>query len=113
MSPMPAIVARVIAYGPLSDTERRSAAMSIEATIAQHISDRLLYGHRHEKLTGDTDLFVNGLLDSLAVLQLIFFIEEQFGVSVEDGEMVPEDFRTISRMTAFIERKRRAIAPVA
>jgi acyl carrier protein len=41
----------------------------------------------------------------MALLRLIVFIEEQFGLSVEDGELMPENFQSISLIKAYVESK--------
>jgi acyl carrier protein len=87
--------------------------MSIEVAIERHITDTLLYGSERRKISWDEDLIASGLLDSVAVLQLIFFVEEQLGVPVQGSEMTPENFRTINLVKEFVERKRRAPSPVA
>jgi acyl carrier protein len=92
---------------------RGDAVMSIEAAIERYITRNLLYQRNQTRVNWDQDLFSSGLLDSLAVLQLIFFMEEEFAVSVEDGEIAPDTFRTINLMKAFIEGKLGTPSPVA
>ena len=48
----------------------------------------------------DEDLF--GLLDSLQVLRLVVWIEEQFGVKVTDGDLTAENLGTVGRVASFI-----------
>ena len=47
-----------------------------------------------------------GVVDSLAVLSLIQFIEKQYGMTVAEDEMMPENFDTIEAIAAFVERRR-------
>lgn len=61
---------------------------------------------RGRPLRDDDALVEEGILDSMAILQLVSFLEEQFGVEVADDEMVPENFGTLARLGAFVERKR-------
>jgi acyl carrier protein len=79
--------------------------MNTEAAIEQFILDELLYGGGPTELGADDSLISSGLLDSMALLRLIVFIEEQFSVSVADGELMPENFQTVSLIKAFVERK--------
>ena len=60
---------------------------------------------RKRRIGNDDALLENGILDSLGVLDLIGFIEGAFGVSFVDEELVPENFQTIDRVAACIERK--------
>jgi acyl carrier protein len=45
------------------------------------------------------------VVDSTGVLEIVQFLESDFGVKVEDTEIVPENVDTISRLSAFISRK--------
>lgn len=81
--------------------------MSSKAAIERFIVDELLFGDTRTTIGSDESLLSSGVLDSLALLRLILFIEEQFGIAVEDGEVIPENFDTLDRIEAFLEGKRR------
>ena len=49
-------------------------------------------------------------MDSTGVLELVFFLETTFGISVDDAEMVPENLDSIGAMARYIETKRQAAA---
>jgi acyl carrier protein len=51
----------------------------------------------------DTDLIETGLLDSLALVELIFRLEQAFDVSIRLDEMSVERFRTISSIARLID----------
>ncbi len=51
-------------------------------------------------------LLDEGIIDSTGVLELVEFLERRFGVRVEDREMVPENLDGITRIAAFVTRKR-------
>lgn len=77
--------------------------MDIETTLERFILDELLSGGR-TTLTADESLISTGILDSLTWLQLVSFIEEKFGVTVGDEDLIPDNFQTINAMTAFIQK---------
>jgi acyl carrier protein len=80
--------------------------MEVENEIRNFIAENFLFGNR-EKLPGDDDSFLQkGLIDSTGILEVISFIEEKFGISVEDDELVPENLDSIRSLTDFIGRKR-------
>ncbi len=56
-------------------------------------------------LKDDQSLLETGVVDSTGVLEIVQFLESDFGVKVEDTEIVPENVDTISRLSAFISRK--------
>ena len=54
----------------------------------------------------DTDLiFENGLLDSMGLLFLIEFLDENFGVTVSDEELNPKNFESINNIVSFVDDK--------
>jgi len=48
----------------------------------------------------------HGILDSTGVLELVTFVEDEFGIAVADDELVPANFDSIAALSAFITRKR-------
>jgi acyl carrier protein len=55
-------------------------------------------------LISDTELIENGVLDSVAILNLVSFLEEQFGFTVPFEEFVPENFKTPATIAAMVAR---------
>jgi len=53
----------------------------------------------------DASLMGEGIMDSTGVLELILFVEETFALSVADDEVLPENFDSIARIAAYVERK--------
>jgi acyl carrier protein len=80
--------------------------METEAILTRFISDELLRGKDEVSLEPNGSLISTGILDSLALLKLLLFIEERFGLKVQDGEVNPSNFETINRIKAFIESKK-------
>lgn len=80
--------------------------MSVEANLERFIIDELLLGYGETSIGVDDPLVSSRVLDSLALLRLIMFVEEEFGVEIDDYEVVPENFETIGRITEIIEGKK-------
>ncbi len=80
--------------------------MDVDQRIIQFISEELLLGTRQDGIFPEESLISSGILDSLALLRLILFLEEEFGVTIEDGEVRPENFETIEAMKSFLKQKR-------
>jgi acyl carrier protein len=59
-------------------------------------------------LSDDASLLDAGIVDSTGVLEVVQFLESEFGLTVLDDEIVPENVDSIARIAAFIERKRSA-----
>jgi acyl carrier protein len=56
-------------------------------------------------LEDDASLLDRGIIDSTGVLEVIYFIEDTFGIKVEDSEMLPDNLDSIERIANFISRK--------
>lgn len=55
---------------------------------------------------GDSDSFMKeGIVDSTGVLELVAFVEDQYGISVEDNEMTPDNLDSIDNLVVFISGK--------
>ena len=60
-------------------------------------------------VTDDESLLGAGAIDSLGVLQLVAKLEERYGISVSDDDLMPENFDTIHAIAAFVAAKRDAL----
>ena len=61
-------------------------------------------------IADDTSFMERHILDSTGFIELILFIEETFGVKVEDAEMLPENFDSLLNIEGYVERKRTVLA---
>lgn len=61
----------------------------------------------------DDRQLLNGVLDSLGLMQLVAYLEEEFDVDIDDQEMVADNFKDISRITALIRAKQAGAGPGA
>lgn len=59
---------------------------------------------RKHSLGGD-NLLESGIIDSLGILDLVSFLEQQFGIVVADDDLIPDNFQSVSRITLFVEQK--------
>ena len=81
---------------------------NVQGRIAEFVLDNLLFGDEGRMPTGGESLLDSGVIDSTGILELIEFLETEFGVHVEDDETVPENLDGIDRIAAYVERKRAA-----
>jgi acyl carrier protein len=63
-----------------------------------------------QKLTDESSLLDNGVIDSTGVLELIGFLQDELKVDVADDEMIPDNLDSIAKLDAFVARKRQAAA---
>jgi acyl carrier protein len=53
----------------------------------------------------EASLTASGIVDSTGMLEVIAFVERTLGVQVADDELLPENFDSVARIAAFVERK--------
>ncbi|WP_430934282.1 acyl carrier protein [Saccharicrinis sp. 156] len=56
----------------------------------------------------ETLIFDEGIFDSMGLLGLINFLESEFSITTEDSELQEENFGSVERIVAFVERKKAA-----
>ncbi|MCB2217357.1 acyl carrier protein [Desulfofustis glycolicus] len=76
------------------------------ATIRAFIFESFLFDANDDLLQNDTSFLDEGIIDSTGVLELVDWLEERFGISVEDDELVPENLDSVNALAAFIDRKK-------
>jgi len=64
-------------------------------------------------LKDNLSLLDEGILDSTGILELVGFVEEEFGITVEDDELSPENLDSIDNVVSFINRKQASAATAA
>lgn len=78
--------------------------MDNSSKVREFVVENFLFGDG-EVLKYDTSFMKEGIIDSTGILELVFFVEEIFGFSVEDDELVPENMDSLQNITRFIDRK--------
>ncbi len=73
-----------------------------EPDIRKFLTDQFLFGESRP-LERDVSLFNQGIIDSTGVLELITFVEDRFGIRVQDQDLVPENLDSINRVVRYIE----------
>lgn len=79
--------------------------MQIEKLIRDFIAKNLLFSDSGFDYPDDASFLEEGILDSIGVLELVGFIEETFGVSVEDREIVPDNFDSVACLAGYVRCK--------
>ena len=77
---------------------------SISHTVRQFITGQFSQA-RARTLADDDSLLESGIVDSLGVLDIVSFVESEFGISVADEDLIRENFGSIGRIAAYIEAK--------
>ena len=72
--------------------------------IRAFILENFLFGN-DQGLNDDISFLDEGIIDSTGILELVSFLEEEFSISVEDEEILPENLDSIKNAVAYIGRK--------
>ena len=78
---------------------------STDTLIREFILREFLEGEDPSELTDETPLMSSGILNSLATLKLVSFLEERFGISIAPHETDEEYLGTIAAITALVQEK--------
>ncbi len=78
--------------------------MTVETRVRDFITE-WFYVSDPGSLSDDLSLIDSGLVDSTGMMDVIVFLETEYGFHVEDDEMVPENLESIELIARFVERK--------
>lgn len=78
--------------------------MSIKQKIIDFISDNYLKG-RQLGNGYDTSFLDQGIIDSVAVIEIVAFLEEAFNIRVEDEEITPDNLDSINKLESYVLAK--------
>ena len=74
-------------------------------TLLKYIQEQLLNNELDEALDATDDLLGDGILDSLGMMKLILFIENEFDTKIPPQDMVIENFMTVSHISEYLSKK--------
>lgn len=78
--------------------------MDIEQQVRQFIIENIKSGLPAD-LTADYRLIDNGVLDSMAMFEVIAFLEESYGIQIEDEDLEADNFETTRAIAGLVSRK--------
>ncbi len=79
--------------------------MNVETQIKDFIVTNLLYSSDGYQYGDDASFLDEGIVDSQGVMELVAFVEEQFKIPVDDQDIVPDNFDSVSRLARYIRQK--------
>ena len=85
----------------------------MQQQIRQFILTSFLFTDDQSQLKDSDSLLEQGIMDSTGVLELVAFLESEFGVKVADDELVPENLDSVQQIVAFVTRKKQAVESAA
>ncbi|CDZ26462.1 MULTISPECIES: acyl carrier protein [Neorhizobium] len=79
-------------------------AEAIENSVREFIAENFLF-RADAQVSNNQSLLESGVIDSTGVLELIAFLEQTYGITVADEEIVPENLDSIDNMTSYLSTK--------
>ena len=83
---------------------------AITQTIKHFIMEEFLPGENPDELTATTPLISGGILDSIATLKLVMFMEEKYGVNFEPHEVDKEHLDNLDSIVKLVQSKNPTVA---
>jgi acyl carrier protein len=74
------------------------------SSIKNFIRTELIYDDEKD-FDENTNLIERGIVDSMSLVRLISFIEENYGIQVQDEDIVPENFSSLNKISSFIAER--------
>jgi acyl carrier protein len=82
-----------------------TTTMQLKSEIRQFIVDNFLYGQDDDTLDDEVSFLGKGIIDSTGILELVSFIEEKYSISIDDEELIPDNFDSLNKLSTFVSRK--------
>jgi acyl carrier protein len=77
---------------------------TIAKVIRTYIAENIIFDSGNYPYPDDASFLDQGIVDSMNLLGLVTFVEEQFGIKVDSRDIVPENFDSVSRLAAYVEK---------
>ena len=77
-----------------------------EKKVRDYILENFLFSADGAELPGDASFLDMGIIDSTGVLEIIFFVEEEFGLKMDDLDMLPENLDSVNNIVRYVESHR-------
>ena len=78
---------------------------AVRADIRRFVMTNFLFGDTPAELRDEDSFLDTGIIDSTGVLELVAFLEQQYGVQVSDAELIPENLDSVNQVAGYVRRK--------
>jgi acyl carrier protein len=79
--------------------------IDIEKDVKKFIESRFLFNAFECTIDEDTSFMESGIIDSTGILELIAFLQDQYKITIEDHEMLPQNLDSLSSISKYIKSK--------
>ena len=77
----------------------------IKDKLRLYILENFLFTDDQSELNNEDSFMDKGIIDSTGILELIFFMEEEFSIKVEAEEMIPDNLDSVNKIVSFVNKK--------
>jgi acyl carrier protein len=86
---------------------------TVSSEIKAFIVSNFLFGDEGKGIEEEQSFLESGVIDSTGLLELVSFIEQKYGITVGDREMVPENLDSLRNVSRLVARKLEALTTKA
>ena len=79
--------------------------MDIEAQIRDYLTENVLFSDGPFGYDDNASFLEEGIIDSVAIMDIVMFVEETFTITIEDHEIIPDHFYSVNRLASYIRVK--------
>jgi acyl carrier protein len=79
--------------------------MSVAQGVRDFILQNFLFTEDQSAIADSDSFLAKGIVDSTGMLEIIYFLEDAYGIRIEEQEMVPENLDSVDNIVAFVARK--------
>ena len=79
--------------------------------VREFVIENYLFGDSGQ-IEEDTSFLGSGIIDSTGILELVSFLEETYGISIDDEELIPENFDSLKNIDKFLRKKLHGVQEV-
>lgn len=83
--------------------------MSVRQPLRDYILENYLFTDDQGALADGDSFLEKGIIDSTGIMEVIYFLEDEFGITVDDEDMIPENLDSVDNIVAFVERKKATV----
>ncbi|MFP6640829.1 MAG: acyl carrier protein [Myxococcota bacterium] len=80
----------------------------IQKQVREYVIENLVLGDEEDTFSDNQSFLDTGLIDSTGILEVIGYLEDEYEITIEDDEMVPENLDSVDRIARFVHAKQNA-----
>ena len=77
--------------------------MTLNDELREFVTDNFMYGKPYKGFADDDSFLERGIIDSTGVMELVAFLEQQYGIQLQDRDLIPDNLDSINGLARFVE----------